>query len=209
MAESKRRWPVALTMGLLTLALFLAPGVPAARAGQPTEDIKQLMDEVLTVLGNATLKAPAQKRRRLELIENLAASRFDYREMARISLEPTWDKLTKAQQDEFVRLFTELLKVSYADRIDEIANARVEYQPEKLMGDKAQVSAVILRPNDRIPVDFCLHQTPRGWMIYDLIIEKVSLAENFQHEFGRAIEGASFNYLLGCLKGKLAAEKRD
>jgi phospholipid transport system substrate-binding protein len=209
MAESTRRWPVGLTIALLALALLLAPGAPGALAGQPTEDIKKLMDEVLNILGNAALKAPAQKRRRLELIENLAASRFDYREMARISLEPTWDKLTKAQQEEFVHLFTELLKVSYAGRIDEIAKARVEYRPEKLMGDKAQVSAVILRPNDKIPVDFCLHQTPQGWMIYDLIIEKVSLAKNFQHEFGCAIEGASFNYLVGCLKSKLAAEKRN
>jgi phospholipid transport system substrate-binding protein len=194
---------------VLTLALLLAPGAPAALAGQPTEDVKKLMEEVLSILHNPALQAAAQKRHRLELIENLAASRFDYREMARISLEPTWDTLAKAQQEEFVHLFTELLKASYAGKIDEIANARVEYQPEKLNGNKAEVSAVILRPNDKIPVDFCLHQTPKGWMIYDLVIEKVSLAENFQHQFGRAIQGASYAYLVKCLRDKVAAEKED
>jgi phospholipid transport system substrate-binding protein len=207
MAEIKQRWPVSLAVGLLTLALLLAPGVPAALAGQPTDDVKKLMQEVLSILHNPALQAPAQKRRRLELIENLAAGRFDYREMARISLDSTWDKLTKTQQEEFVHLFTQLLKASYAGKIDEIANARVEYQPEKVNGNKAEVSAVILRPNDKIPVDFCLHQTPKGWMIYDLVIEKVSLAKNFQYQFGCAIKGASYAYLVKCLRDKLAAEK--
>jgi phospholipid transport system substrate-binding protein len=207
MAGIKKRGSVALTVCLLALALILAPGAPGALAGQPTEDVKKLMDEVLSILHDPALKAPAQKRHRLELIENLAASRFDYREMARISLDATWDTLTKAQQQEFVHVFTELLKASYAGKIDEIANARVEYQPEKLNGNKAEVGAVILRPNDKIPVDFCLHRTPAGWMIYDLVIEKVSLAKNFQYQFGCAIQGASFDYLVRCLRGKLEAEK--
>ena len=207
MAGIKQLWTVLLKGWVLALAFSLALGAAAALAGQPTEDIKKLMEEVLSILHNPGLKTPAQKQQRLEMIEKLAASRFDYREMAKLSLDPTWDTLTKAQQDEFVYLFTELLKVFYAGRIDEIANARVEYQPEKLDGDKAEVHAVILRPNDKIPVDFLLHQTPKGWMIYDLVIEKVSLARNFQHQFGCAIQGASYNYLVRCLRDKLQEEK--
>jgi phospholipid transport system substrate-binding protein len=191
------------------LALTLVLGASCALAGQPTDDIKKLMDDVLGVLQNPALKAPAQKRHRLELIEKLAASRFDYREMARISLEPHWSNLTKAQQNDFVHLFTELLKASYANRVDEIANARVEYQPETVKGADAEVHAVILRPNDKIPVDFLVHQTPNGWMIYDLVIEKVSLAKNFQYQFGCAIQGASYDFLVKCLRGKLKEEKAN
>jgi ABC-type transporter MlaC component len=203
MAGIKQLRTVFLKGWVLALAFSLALGAAGALAGQPTEDIKKLMEEVLSILHNPGLKTPAQKKQRLEMIEKLAVSRFDYREMAKLSLDPTWDTLTKAQQDEFVHLFTELLKVSYAGKIDEIANARVEYQPETRHGDKAEVHAVILRPNDKIPVDFLLHQTPKGWMIYDL----VSLAKNFQQEFGCAIQGASYTYLLRCLRDKLQEEK--
>ena len=207
MAGIKQLWTISLKAWVLALALSLALGTAAALAGQPTEDIKKLMEEVLSILHNPALKPPAQKQQRLEMIEKLAASHFDYREMAKLSLNPTWETLTRAQQDEFVYLFTELLKVSYAGRIDEIANARVEYHPETRHGDKAEVHAVILRPNDKIPVDFLLHQTPQGWMIYDLVIEKVSLAKNFQQEFDCAIQGASYTYLVRCLRDKLQEEK--
>jgi phospholipid transport system substrate-binding protein len=207
MEKIKKLLAVAVRGGVLALVLSLALGVSGVRAGQPTEDIKNLMHEVLTILQNPALKTPSQKQHRLQLLESLASSRFDYREMARISLEPTWSTLTKTQQDDFVHLFTDLLKVSYANRFDEIANAKVEYQPETLNGDQAEVHTVILRPNDKIPVDFLMHRTPDGWMIYDLVIEKVSLAKNFQHQFGCAIQGASYDFLVRCLRGKLKEEK--
>jgi phospholipid transport system substrate-binding protein len=207
MKGNQQRWTALLGACLLALAFILAGGASGVPAGQPTADVKKLLEEVMNVLHDPALKAPAQKTHRRELIENLAASHFDYREMAKICLEPTWNTLSKAKQDEFVHLFTELLKASYASKVDEIANAKVEYLPEKLNGNKAEVRAVILRPNDKIPVDFQLHQTPKGWMIYDLVIEQVSLAKNFQYQFGCAIKGGSYDSLLGCLRDKLKEEK--
>jgi phospholipid transport system substrate-binding protein len=191
----------------LALALNLAPATSAALAGQPTDDIKNLIDEVLTILKNPTLNIPAQKSQRLDLIEKAAARRFDYQEMARRSLESHWDKLTKAEQNEFVNLFTALLKSSYAHRVDEIANAKVAYESEKITGDTAEVRAVIQRPNDRIPVDFRLLRRSDGWKICDLVIENVSLAKNLNHQFGCVIEGSSYKELVRCLRGKLKEEK--
>ena len=46
--------------------------------------------------------------------------------------------------------------------------------------DRAEVPIVILRPNDKIPVSFRMLKAPQGWMIYDLLIEGVSLADNYR-----------------------------
>jgi phospholipid transport system substrate-binding protein len=205
----KRLWTASFRSIVLALALSLAAGASGALAGQPTEDIRSLLDEVLGILHNPALKTPAQKQHRLDLIEQAAARRFDYREMAKQCLDTNWGSLSQAQQKEFVYLFTALLKASYAHRVDEIANARVAYLSESQGQDRAEVHTVILRPNDKIPVNFRMLREPDGWKIYDLVIEDVSLVKNFNHQFGCAIEGDSYDYLVRCLRGKLQEEKGD
>jgi phospholipid transport system substrate-binding protein len=193
---------------LLTLALAwsLLPAPTMAVAASPTADVKSLIDEVISILHNPAYQAPAQKQKRLALIEKASARRLDYQEMAKRSLDPTWDSLSKSQQTEFVALFSELLQASYADKLDEFIKADVAYQPEVLKGDHAEVPTVIHRPNDKIPVSFRVLQQPGGWMIYDLVIEGVSLVSNFNSQFHRVIQASSYASLVNCLKLQLKAK---
>ena len=204
---------VALMAWVVVSALtFLT--APPVMADSPTDSIKGVIDEVMGILRNPSYQSPAQKPARIQLIEKVATRILDYPEMARLSLGETWDTLDKTRQDEFVRLFSELLKTSYVDRLNELVNARVEYPREtlkrrvslkgevNLKGEAAEVSAMILRPNDRIPVRFLMHRGPQGWMIYDIIIEDVSLMGNFNTQFSRMIKMSSYRELLKCLQDK-------
>jgi len=187
----------------LVLAGTILLATPALAAG-PGEDIKNLVNEVLTIIHNPALQA--HKEQRVALVEQAAARRFDYGEMARRCLGDTWSKLSQAQQQEFVRVFTGLLKASFACRIDELAKAHVSYQPEIVKADHTEVPITILRPNDKIPVSFRLLKEPGGWMIYDLVIEGVSLTDNYRSQFARVIQGASYQELIGCLQAKMKEE---
>src|SRR4030042_977763 len=108
--------------------------------------------------------------------EQAAARHFNYREMAKRCLGETWDSLNLGQQDEFVKNFSGLLKASFACRLEEFTKAGVTYKPEILKSDQAEVPIVILRPNAKIPVNFRMLKEPKGWMIYDLVIEGDSRA---------------------------------
>ena len=141
-----------------------------------------------------------------QLVEKVAARHFNYREMAKRCLGETWDTLNKGQQDEFVKNFSGLLKASFACRLDEFTKAGVTYKPEILKADQAEVPIVILRPNDKIPVSFRMLKEPQGWMIYDLLIEGVSLADNYRGQFARVIQGGSFQDLLKVLQARMAEE---
>ena len=66
---------------------------------------------------------------------------------------------------------------------------------------------LVLRPNDKIPVNFRLLQQPQGWMIYDMVIDGVSMVENFRTQFAAMIQECSYGELVRCLKEKLAAER--
>jgi phospholipid transport system substrate-binding protein len=185
------------------LILVLTLGLSVAFAGQPTEDVKAIIDEVMSILRNPAYQSPGQKATRLRLIEESALRRLDYEEMSRRCLEETWNTISAAQRGEFMRMFTQLLKASYADKLDDFAKSKVAYEGESQKGDHAEVRILVLRPNDKIPVKFQLLNSPKGWMIYDLVVEDVSLMNNLRTEFGRIIKASSFAALMKCLRLKI------
>jgi len=189
---------------IMALAVHLLLGATALLAAGPMEDVKNLIGEVQTILQTQKDKAI-----RLRLIEQSALRRIDYQEMSQRSLEQTWNSLSKAQRAEFLRLFTALLKASYADKLDDFAKSTVTYHGETQKGEAAEVRIQVNRTNDKIPVRFQLLKGPQGWMIYDLIVEDVSLVDNFRMEFGRIIKASSFTALLKCMQLKLQANVAD
>lgn len=189
---------------ILALAVNLLIWAPLARAEGPLEDVKGLLEEVQTILKNHP-----QKAKRLDLVEKAAARHLDFREMAKRSLESTWTNLKQSQQDEFVRIFSELLKAHYANHLDDFAKTRVDYQGETNKADAGEVRILVLRPNDKIPVNFRLLHEPQGWMIYDMVIEGVSMVDNFRTQFAAMIQECSYGELVRCLKDKLKAERKS
>ena len=193
----------ALRRGLiLALALQLTMWVSGAQAAGPMDDVKGLIQEIQTIL-----QVKSEKPQRLELVEKAAARHLDFREMAKRSLPSTWSKLKRSQQDEFVQVFSGLLQASYAKHLDEFAKTKVDYQGETNKSDGCEVRILVLRPNDKIPVNFRLLQEPQGWMIYDMVIDGVSMVENFRTQFAAMIQECSYGELVRCLKEKLASER--
>jgi phospholipid transport system substrate-binding protein len=201
-AWSKPKW--VLIYGLiLALACHLTMWAPGAQAAGPMDDVKGLIQEV-----QAILQTKSEKSQRQELVEKAAAKHLDFREMAKRSLPSTWTKLKRSQQDEFVQVFSGLLKASYANHLDEFARTKVDYQGETNKAQDSEVRILVLRPNDKIPVNFRLLQEPQGWMIFDMVIDGVSLVENFRSQFAAMIQDSSYRELMARLKERLAAERR-
>ncbi len=188
---------------LLALAVSLLICAPPARAESPLEDVKSLIEEVQTILKNNP-----QKVQRADLVEKAAAKHVDFREMARRSLESTWARLNRDQQDEFIKVFSALLKAHYANHLDDFAKTKVDFRGETNKSDTSEVHVVVLRPNDKIPVDFRLLHEAQGWMIYDMVIEGVSMLDNFRTQFGAVIQECSYGGLVRCLKDRLKAENK-
>jgi phospholipid transport system substrate-binding protein len=206
MSRQGMRGSYGVRVVLLTLVFSLVMGGAGALAAGPGDDIKNLINEVLGILHDPALQGANHRAKKVDLVEKAAARHFNYREMAKHCLGETWPTLNQGQQDEFVKNFSGLLKASFACRLDEFTKAGVNYQPEILKRDHAEVPIVILRPNDKIPVSFRMLKEPQGWMIYDLLIEGVSLADNYRGQFSRIIAGSSFQNLLKVLQARMAEE---
>lgn len=197
-----------LTRKVLTSALIITLTTMAAPAlaGPPTEAVKSTVDEVIRILQDPALKAPAQKTRRRQLVKQTVDRRFDYEEMAQRSL-PIWPTLSAAQRQEFVSLFAELLEASYADKLMKYSGEKVAYVGENVDGDRAEVRTLLVRRNDRIPMNYRLINAS-GWMVYDVVIEGVSLVNNYRSQFTRVIRKSSYADLVRRLRRKVEEQRQ-
>ena len=188
------------------VAVFVIPlGAVPAFAGAPTETLKTTVDQVVKILGDSSLRdRPDAKRTE---VRKVAEGIFDYPETARRALGQHWNARTPQQQQEFVKLFADLLDRSYVSKIDMYQGERVHYGAESVQGDEATVKTTISTKNGSdIPVDYRMHQKNGRWLVYDVIIEGVSLVSNYRTQFNKVIQTESYDALVQRLRAKDSGE---
>jgi phospholipid transport system substrate-binding protein len=187
------------------IALLLMLGASGAWAEQPMGVVRHVIDKALDVLSNPDYT----KEQRRQIVKGIVDPHFDYREMAKLSLGPTWYSISAGQRDEFVSLFADLLEASYSDKIEKYAQrVKIDYIGEIPMGNRAEVRTVVVKPNDRIPLNYRLINENGTWKVYDVVIEGVSLVSNYRSQFRRIIHRSSYADLVRRLQTKVSEMKR-
>jgi phospholipid transport system substrate-binding protein len=188
-------------------AMFIMAFAASAFAGAPTERVKNAADKVIDILKDPKLKGPAREEQRRAKIMATAETVFDYREMAKRSLAIFWRQRTPKERDQFVKLFSDLLERSYINRIEGYTNEKVIYDGEKIDGDYATVdSRIITKRHEEIPVNYQLMLKNGQWWVYDIVIEHVSLVNNYRIQFNKIIRSSSYADLLKKLQNKEESE---
>jgi phospholipid transport system substrate-binding protein len=186
----------ALRRSMLIGALVLGLG-SQAWAGPATDQLRTYTDRVMVVLESRTMTAPE----RLEAVRGVASEAFDVSETAQRALGIHWQQRTPAERQEFVEIFRGLLEQTYLSRIGEFGGERIRYVSERIDGDRAIVRAVIVTKNGtEVPVESRLLQKGDRWLIYDVLIENVSLIASYRSQFDRVIRTASYPELVRRLK---------
>ncbi|MGB3647043.1 MAG: ABC transporter substrate-binding protein, partial [Desulfobulbales bacterium] len=178
---------------LLTVSVFtIATGGAASATEKPMDQLQVAVDDILKILQSAELKGPEKKGERHQLVLNIVADMFDFREMARSSLGQSWNTLTPEEKDTFVGLFTTLVEQRYIGKIDSYNNQKVVYKKQLVKGDKAMVYTAIIDKDLEIPIVYRLEKNKGKWLINDLKIENVSLIVNYRRDFDSIIRKEQF-----------------
>lgn len=189
----------------LALAASIALTVTAAWAGAPTDQLRSSVDQVIRLLQGT---APAGNARRVALLRAIEP-RFDLVEMARRALGRYWRDRTDREREQFVALFGELLRRAYLTRIEAYAGERVDYTGETVDGDYATVRTRIETRHDAdIPVTYRMIRRGDDWLVYDVLVEGVSLVENYRAQFNTIIETSSYAELVTKMSAKLHEEEQ-
>jgi phospholipid transport system substrate-binding protein len=195
---------------LLTAALLLPSR--NASAGAPTEQIKSTVDKALLVLKDPQLKPLSRHNERHDQLRQILFGRFDFTEMSRRALGANWRQRTLQEQEEFVRLFTELLDRSYTGIIESYTDEKIVYTNERIDGSFADVGSKILtRKGEEYSINYKVHLVGNEWKVYDVVAENISLVNNYRSQFTRVISRESYEELIRRLKNKadFSAPKRQ
>jgi phospholipid transport system substrate-binding protein len=172
-------------------------------AAEPGDQVRQTVDNLLVILKDPRLTGEGNKDERREKLKQLIYQRFDFTEMARRSLGPEWRRRSPAEQKEFVQLFTDVLERAYLDQIESYSGERVRYLEQRADGHYAEVATRIVdSKGQEYSLDYRLHNVNGDWKVYDVIIEDISLVNNYRSQFNRVLARSSFGELLKSMKGR-------
>jgi len=201
MASMSRRVGFMIQIAVLVGLWVVLAAVPGY-AGAPTDSMKTTIDEVLRIVREDGLKQPDKIDERRHLLEQVVETRFDYQEMSRRALGAPWKTLSDPEKQEFVALFRTLLTNSYADKIETYSGEGVQYLNERTEKEYAEVRTKVLSGKTEIPLDYRLINKADDWRVYDVVVDGVSLVNNYRGQFSKIIRSSSYADLIEQLRKK-------
>jgi len=187
-------------LAVLVLGLNLSPST--ARAGEATEQLRSTINDFVAILSSTPVSflrahgLPESARR-------LVFARFDFSEMTRRSLGSHWGTLNKGEQSEFVEGLTRRLLVFYGKTMRSENGDEIYYKGEVREGEQVKVVTQIVGVGgEALPVDYRLHDDNGQWKVYDVVIDHVSMVNNYRAQFERVIARSSLRELLRRVKSQ-------
>jgi phospholipid transport system substrate-binding protein len=119
------------------------------------------------------------------------------------SLAKNYKNRSDKEREEFTQLFKKLLENSYASKIENYRNETIDYVGEQIKGKYALVKTQIVRKDGVIDVDYKMLKENSQWLIYDFVIEGVSLIRNYRSQFSKIISTESYATLVSKLRKKV------
>ena len=185
---------------VLMLFIFIVPVYAAA----PLQVVETNVNKVLDVLRDPKLKAPAAKEAKTQRLRVIYKGMFNEVEFSRRTLGRNWNQLTPAQRAEFIELFEQVLEKAYLDKILSYTNEKIEYTREIVHSDKqAEVQTRVVTSSQEIPIFYRLVFAEGNWRVYDVVVENVSLVQNYRTQFNDILAKNNPEHLLQILRKRV------
>jgi phospholipid transport system substrate-binding protein len=185
------------------LILFLSLPL-ASFAGAPLDAVKGNVDKVLDVLRDPALKGESGKKTKKAKVRTISDQMFDFNELSRRTLGQNWTKLNAAQQKEFTELYKSILEDAYVDKIVTYTDEKILYNKENPLTEKTvEVQTTIVTKKADIPIFYRVIQKGPEWRVYDVVIEGVSLINNYRTQFREILTNKTPEALLDSLRKKV------
>ncbi|HNS55964.1 MAG TPA: ABC transporter substrate-binding protein [Smithellaceae bacterium] len=190
-------------LAILSILMVFVLTVPVY-AGIPLNTAQSAVNRVLEVLRDPKLKSPAAKEIKKEKLRVIYKDMFDEIEFSRRTLARNWNKFTPAQRAEFVNLFEQVLEKAYIDKILAYSNEKVNFYKETMISEnQAEIQSRIITPSKEIPINYRMIRKGNQWKTYDVVVENVSLVQNYRTQFNDILASNTPEQLLEILRKKV------
>lgn len=194
-----------LGTALASFVLVVLAGPARGAEPGPLDQVRESTDKLLAFLKDPALKAPEKRAERRAKIIAAIDERFNWPDMAQRSLGVHWTSRMPEQRQEFIKLFTELLRHTYLTKIEGYAGEKMHYKGERVEGNYARVEVTLVTTkNMDVPIEYSLRRSDGQWLIYDVAIEGVRLVNNYRSQFSSMLDKMAYPKFVEKLKARVA-----
>ena len=171
---------------LLALVFCLMATVSAHAADMTARQTAEAgADRILALLNDPAFKDPSTKPAIRQKVEAEVLQLFDFDEFSTRTVGPSWRKFTPEQKEGFKTAFTDLLRNTYIDTLDEYDGQKIRFTGEVVAnnGKRVEVQMEFLTSKQAHPVAFRMLEKDGHWVVYDVLIEGISMIKNYRDQF--------------------------
>jgi phospholipid transport system substrate-binding protein len=193
----------AFTLGFILL--FLCTSVLAAEKSEPRLLLENRMDEVLSILNKPEFKNKEKNKALMQEVKQKLYALCDFKEFSARAIGGSWRTFTPEQQNNFIEAFGELIYATYRNKLLDYNGQKFTFENElfSTKGDKVEIKTTFpLNEKTEAPVNFRMLKKPEGWKVYDIIIEEVSMIQNYSNQFKEILRDTGPDKLIADLRKK-------
>jgi ABC-type transporter MlaC component len=184
-----------------------ASAAPAAKSGPGTQAVKAANDTIAGLLKQKVAAGSKEEKDLAAKVTTSVRSFLDIDQLGKRAMVDNWGKLSKSQQDEFLRLLRALIEDNYVRGLRANLDYAVDYTGESTDKDGNVVVTTKINTKRRgrpytIAVDYVLVKDGDKLRAWDVKTDGVGLVENYRTMFDKIIDKDGFDGLIGRMKKK-------
>jgi phospholipid transport system substrate-binding protein len=190
---------------IAALCFVTVAGLARAQELGPEELVRSIVDEVMAAYGADKQLADGDRDRTLKLVEQKVLPHIDFEEATRLAASRAWSQASAEQKRKLVNEFRSMLVRTYSNAIGAYTGQEARFLPSrsKSGGTEATVRYQFVRSGGRpMQVTYELRRTERGWKIYDISVEGISLVLTYRTEFDGIVKQEGIEGLIRRLAQK-------
>ena len=192
---------------LLSLCLMFSvlPALAADSAKAPDALVREVSDDVLTIVRQDKAIQSGDTRRVIDLVEEKVLPHFNFRRMTMLAVGKDWRQASPEQQGKLVEAFRTLLVRTYSNALTQYRDQTIGYKPAKFgeADTSVRVQTEVRQAGAQpINIDYTLERTPEGWKVFDVVVAGVSLVTNYRGTFAQEIRSGGVDGLIKSLEQK-------
>lgn len=169
----------------LGLCLLVAGAPAQAQHSEARIALESTINQVLAELEKPQLHDPEARVQVLERVEAIIVKLFNFDELSQRTVGQNWHSFSQDQRHRFSEAFKDLLRARYTNAFEGYNGGKVSYVKEAPLGssgDQLQINTTVILPDKSVPVNYRMILKDR-WYVYDVIIEGVSMVQNYRSQF--------------------------
>ena len=193
-----KKWLLALCLGLAAFGAFAQDNAPDALIKQVTEEVLSIVRQDKDIQNGNTRKA-------IELVEAKVLPHFNFQRMTALAMGRDWNKASPEQKTRLSEEFKTLLVRTYSNALTGYRDQTIRYKPTRMQDDAADVvvkTEIHQSGGKPIQLNYSLEKQDAGWKVYDVIVAGVSLVTNYRDTFNQEVRANGVDGLIQMLVDK-------